>query len=128
MSAPWDCPCLDCWQSLFEDSLSPRERESYEQHLDPCAACRRRPAQALAGSATARLRFTREAQAAAAVSHDHVVVVHGVHEIGCLPYLVMEYIAGESLQDRLDRTGPLELAEIVRIGLQTASGLAAAHA
>jgi eukaryotic-like serine/threonine-protein kinase len=80
----------------------------------------------LAGSATARLRFTREAKAAAAVSHDHVVVVHGVHDSG-LPYLVMEYVAGESLQERLDRLGPLEPVEIVRIGLQTACGLAAAH-
>jgi serine/threonine protein kinase/WD40 repeat protein len=85
-------------------------------------------AAALAGSATARLRFTREAQAGAAVSHDHVVVVHGVHETDGLPYLVMEYIAGESLQERIDRSGPLELTDIVRIGLQTASGLAAAHA
>jgi serine/threonine-protein kinase len=42
-------------------------------------------APALAGSATARPRFTREAQAAAAVSHDHVVVVHGVHETYGLP-------------------------------------------
>jgi serine/threonine protein kinase len=82
----------------------------------------------LGGSATARLRFTREAKAAAAVSHDHVVVVHGVHETAGLPYLVMEYIAGESLQERLDRCGPLEVVEMVRIGLQTASGLAAAHA
>src|SRR5947209_2928858 len=85
-------------------------------------------APALAGSATARLRFTREAKAAAAVSHDHVVVVHGVHETAGLPYLVMKYIAGESLQQRIDRSGPLELMDIVRIGLQTASGLAAAHA
>jgi serine/threonine-protein kinase len=82
----------------------------------------------LAGSLTARLRFTREAQAAAAVSHDHVVVVHGVYEIASLPYFVMEYIAGESLQERIDREGPLDLKEIVRISLQTASGLAAAHA
>src|SRR5262249_34879124 len=83
---------------------------------------------ALAGSATARRRFIREAQAAAAVSHDHIVPVHGVHESAGLPYLVMQYIAGESLQDRLTRFGPLETAEIVRIGLQTAQGLAAAHA
>src|SRR5215472_18420835 len=85
-------------------------------------------APALAGSATARRRFTREAQAAAAVSHDHVVTVHGVSEAEGLPYLVMQYVAGESLQQRLDRTGPLEVAEVVRIGLQAASGLAAAHA
>jgi serine/threonine protein kinase len=82
----------------------------------------------LAGSATARKRFIREAHAAAAVSHDHVVAVHGVSEVAGLPYLVMQYIAGESLQARLDRTGPLQVEEIVRIGLQTAQGLAAAHA
>jgi hypothetical protein len=85
-------------------------------------------APALAGSPSARRRFTREARAAAAVVHDHIVTVHGVHETDGLPYLVMQYVAGESLQDRLDRTGPLEIMEIARIGLQTASGLAAAHA
>src|SRR5262249_28437656 len=78
-------------------------------------------AAAVAGSALARQRFKREAQAAAAVCHDHVVTVFGVHEVDTLPCLVMQYIGGESLQARLDRTGPLELAEIVRIGLQTAS-------
>ncbi len=85
-------------------------------------------AAAVAGSATARRRFTREAQAAAAVCHDHVVAVHGVHEADGLPYLVMQYVPGESLQARLDCTGPLEVVEVVRIGMQTASGLAAAHA
>jgi hypothetical protein len=83
---------------------------------------------ALAGSATARRRFTREAQAAAAVCHDHVVAVHGVHEAEGISYIVMQYIAGESLQVRLDRCGPLEVMEVVRIGMQTAEGLAAAHA
>jgi hypothetical protein len=82
---------------------------------------------ALAGSAVARKRFTREAQAAAAVCHDHIVAVYRVHEADGLPYLVMQYIAGESLQARLDRTGPLDVVETVRIGLQTAQGLAAAH-
>jgi serine/threonine protein kinase len=82
----------------------------------------------LASSANARRRFTREAQAAAAVSHDHVVAVHRVSEASGLPFLVMQYIAGESLQNRLDREGPLKAKEIVRIGLQTAKGLAAAHA
>jgi serine/threonine protein kinase/WD40 repeat protein/ribosomal protein L37AE/L43A len=86
-------------------------------------------AAAVAGSATARKRFTREAQAAAAVCHDNIVTVHGVYDTeDGLPYLVMQYVAGESLQARIDRVGPLELTEIVRIGLQTAAGLAAAHA
>jgi serine/threonine protein kinase len=85
-------------------------------------------APALAGSATARRRFTREARAAAAVCHDHVVAVHGVEEVDGLPYLVMHYVAGESLQQRLDRAGPLPVEEVVRVGLEAASGLAAAHA
>jgi serine/threonine protein kinase len=83
---------------------------------------------AVAGSATARRRFRREAQAAAAVSHDNVVTVHGVSAADGLPYLVMQYVTGESLQARLDRGGPLEVVEVVRIGLQAARGLAAAHA
>jgi serine/threonine protein kinase len=82
----------------------------------------------LASSATPRRRFIREGKAAAAVTHDHIVAIHGVSEAEGLPYIVMQHIIGESLQDRLDRAGPLELEEIVRIGLETAYGLAAAHA
>jgi serine/threonine protein kinase len=63
----------------------------------------------LATSATARMRFTREAQAAAAVSLDHVVTIFAVEEAALLPYLVMQYVAGLSLQQRLDRDGPLDL-------------------
>jgi serine/threonine protein kinase len=85
-------------------------------------------APALARSATARRRFTREAQAAAAVRHEHIVPIYGVHESDGLPYLVMQYVEGESLQARLDRNGPLDMDTIVRIGQQTALGLAAAHA
>jgi serine/threonine protein kinase len=82
----------------------------------------------LAASPSARKRFTREAQAAAAIRNDHVVGIHAVEDAKDLPYLVMEYVSGESLQQRLDRHGPLELREILRIGHQTACGLAGAHA
>jgi serine/threonine-protein kinase len=82
----------------------------------------------LATSGAARQRFLREARAAAAVVHEHVVALHAVDESGKLPYLVMEYVPGRSLQERLDRLGPLTLPEILRIGMQAASGLAAAHA
>jgi hypothetical protein len=85
-------------------------------------------AQPLATNATARKRFKREAQAVAAVSHDHIVTIHAVEEANGLPYLVMQYVAGLSLQQRLDRDGPLQLQEVLRIGMQTAAGLAAAHA
>jgi serine/threonine protein kinase len=81
----------------------------------------------LATSATARRRFVREARAAAAVRDEHVVNIHAVEDAGPLPYLVVEYISGISLQDRLDRDGPLQVPEILRIGMQAAAGLAAAH-
>jgi serine/threonine protein kinase len=230
MPASLDCPGIECWQLLFNESATPEEWEFYEQHLESCPACQERLDQAqdvadilrqqarrlgdptratadptlarvvtflceqygsermgpvepadlsflrpsdqpgvlgtlggyeirevigqggmgvvlkayepalhrlvaikvlsptLAAGATARRRFTREARAAAAVCQEHIVPVYRVQEADGLPYLVMQYIAGESLQDRLDRAGPLQLVEIIRIGLQTASGLAAAHA
>jgi eukaryotic-like serine/threonine-protein kinase len=82
----------------------------------------------LATNAAARRRFAREAQAAAAVSHDHVVAIHAVEETNGLPHLVMQYVSGITLQERLERDGPPELREILRIGMQIASGLSAAHA
>ena len=82
----------------------------------------------LASCGAARRRFLREARAAAAVVHEHVVSVFAVVETVGSPFFVMEYVPGRSLQDRLDRNGPLSLPEILRIGMQTAAGLAAAHA
>ncbi len=82
----------------------------------------------LATSGAARARFAREARAAAAVLHENVVAIHRVSEAKELPYLVMPYVAGDSLQKRLDEQGPMQLNEILRIGMQIAAGLAAAHA
>ena len=82
----------------------------------------------LATSAAARGRFAREARAAAAVVHEHVVAIHAVDSWNSLPYLVMPFVAGRSLQERVDRDGPLGVKEVLRIGMQTAQGLAAAHA
>lgn len=81
----------------------------------------------LAHSGTARQRFSRESRAAAAVVHEHVVAIHNVEADGDVPFLVMQFVAGESLQARVDRDGPLSAKEILRIGIQAASGLAAAH-
>ena len=82
----------------------------------------------LATSSSARQRFAREARAAAAIRNEHVVAIHSVDEWKGLPYLVMEFIPGVSLQERIDRSAPLDLNSILRIGMQAASGLAAAHA
>lgn len=81
-----------------------------------------------ATSAAARRRFSREAQAAAAVVHQHVVAIHAVGANHHPPYLVMPFVPGESLQQRLTREGPMEVIDVLRIGQQVAEGLAAAHA
>ncbi len=81
---------------------------------------------ALAVTSPARKRFLREARSSAAVRHENVVQVYAVEERP-LPYLVMELVPGETLQERIDRTGPLEAGEALRIARQIAEGLAAAH-
>ena len=81
----------------------------------------------LATNGMARKRFVREAQAAAAITHENVIDIHAVDDDGPVPYLVMRYVDGLSLEERIKRSGALELKEVLRIGLQTAEGLAAAH-
>src|SRR5262249_22680917 len=56
------------------------------------------------------------------------VAVYAVDAEATPPYLVMALVAGQSLQQRIDRAGPLRLEEGLRIGVQAASGLGAAHA
>lgn len=80
----------------------------------------------LASNPSARARFLREARAAAAVRHEHVISIHDVEDEP-IPHLVMEYINGQTLQQKIDKTGQLQLKEILRIGMQMAQGLAAAH-
>lgn len=82
----------------------------------------------LAHVGAARERFAREGRAAAAVVHEHVVAIYNVESDGVMPFLVMQYVPGRSLQARVDDEGPLAVEEILRIGMQAASGLAAAHA
>ena len=81
----------------------------------------------LAHSSVARKRFAREAQAAAAVVNPHVIAIHHVQPTGRLPFLIMPLLTGESLAQRLKSRAPLELTEVLRIGMQAAVGLAAAH-
>ncbi len=80
----------------------------------------------LAATSPARKRFLREARSSAAVRHENVVQVYEVWE-GPLPFIVMEFIPGETLQQRLDRSGPLDVPAVLRVGRQIAEGLAAAH-
>jgi len=83
---------------------------------------------AIAADPRAKARFLREAKAAAAVEHDHVVPILEVGEDAGRLYLAMPYLKGESLHDRLRRPGPLPPADVVKIGREAAAGLAAVHA
>lgn len=81
----------------------------------------------MASTSPPRKRFLRKARAAAGIRHENIVQVYSVEEKP-VPYLVMEYIDGQTLQEKQNGQGPLETGEIVHIGRQIASGLAAAHA
>ena len=100
--------------------------KAFDDHLHRVVALKVL-APSMAAAAAARRRFLREARASAQVRHENVVHVYAVEERP-LPYPVMEYVPVETLPQRLDRTGPLEPAEVFRLGRQIAVGLAAAHA
>ncbi len=82
----------------------------------------------LASHGTARRRFAQEAIAAAGVLHPNVIAVYGVNNEGKTPFIVMPFIDGPSLQKMVEQSGPLSEIEVVRVAMQIASGLAAAHA
>ncbi|WP_193789072.1 serine/threonine-protein kinase, partial [Zavarzinella formosa] len=85
------------------------------------------PALSMRGDSVARGRFLREGRAAASITHPNVVPVLAVEEYAGVPVLVMPFVHGESLQQRLDREGTVPPAEALRIGLETALALGAAH-
>jgi len=81
----------------------------------------------IAADESARLRFMREAKTAAAISHDHIVRIYQVGEDRGVPFIAMELLEGQALDQRLKGREPLPLKQVVRIGKETALGLAAAH-
>ena len=81
----------------------------------------------MAASGAARQRFIREARAAAAISHENVVGIHEVKGDVKVPYLAMQFVSGVTLNEKIDAAGPLSVKEILRIGMQIAEGLSAAH-
>ncbi|MFO0804392.1 MAG: protein kinase [Gemmataceae bacterium] len=75
----------------------------------------------------ARRRFLREARSAAGLKHESIVAIHHVGEDAGTPYLVMEFLEGESLGSRLQGGGRLPVPDVIRIGTALADALAAAH-
>jgi eukaryotic-like serine/threonine-protein kinase len=80
----------------------------------------------VASDADLRHRFEREAKTLAALSHPHICNIHDVGSQNGIDFLVMEYLEGQTLAERLEK-GALPLDQALRIGIQIADALAAAH-
>ena len=80
----------------------------------------------LADNPELRQRFEREARAISALNHPHICVLHDVGQQDGVAYLVMEYLEGETLADRLKK-GPLPFDQALRYGVEIAEALHAAH-
>ena len=76
----------------------------------------------------ARERFLREAQTAGGLEHDHVIPVYQVAEDNGVWFIAMPLLKGEALDERLKREGRLPIPAVLKLGRETAEGLAAAHA
>jgi WD40 repeat protein len=99
---------------------------AYDQELQRTVALKVVPPDR--ADARARARFVREAQAAAGIEHDHVVPVYTVASSpDAPPYLVMQYVQGPTLRERIKGGGRLDPHEAARVCAQAAKGLAAAH-
>src|SRR5689334_552921 len=70
-------------------------------------------------------RFEQEARAVAALSHPNVLAIYDIG-VGDVPYLVTEFLDGETLRARLER-GPLNVSRTIELALQLLAGLTAAH-
>lgn len=73
-------------------------------------------------------RFRREAEAFARLDHPNIVHVYSVGAVENIPFIAMQYVEGETLADRLRRTGPMPWQDTLKIGLEVAEALICAHA
>ena len=71
-------------------------------------------------------RFLREAQAAAALNHPNICTIHAIDEVDGQMFIVMEFIEGQSLRERIE-DGPSKIEDAIKFAVQVADGLQAAH-
>jgi serine/threonine protein kinase len=82
----------------------------------------------LARDQQARLRFEREAQSVASLTHPNIVGIHRVGRLSNdLPFIVMQYVQGRTVEDLLKARGPMDIEEARRVLSEVASAVAAAH-
>ena len=98
-----------------------------EVRLDRLVAIKLLPP-ALAGQGSLRDRFMREATTAARLSHPNIVPIHAVDEIGGFVFIVMAYVDGETLAQRVTSRGPMSATDVMRLLREVSWALAYAHA
>jgi len=96
-----------------------------DTRLDRSVAIKSMPP-GLMDNANARTRFQREAKLLASLNHPNIAVIHEIIEQEALGYLVLEYVPGQTLAERITKE-PLKLEEALTIALQIAEAVAAAH-
>ncbi len=74
-----------------------------------------------------RARFSREARSLSALSHPNIVISHDSGEFQGAPFIVMEYVRGESLAEKIRRKAPMSLGQKIRLMTELCDGLAHAH-
>ena len=99
--------------------------KAHDEKLQRIVALKVLPPDALA-QADRRHRFLQEARAASALNHPHILTIYEVGEADGKPYMVMEYVPGETLRQRL-AAQPFAIKEALDIAIQVADGLANAH-
>jgi serine/threonine protein kinase len=72
-------------------------------------------------------RFQREARVLASLNHPNIAAIYGLDESAGVNFLILELVEGETLAERLKRTGPIPVAEALRVMSQVAEALEAAH-
>src|SRR5215470_12395389 len=97
-----------------------------DTRLNRLAALKVLPAEK-AVDADRRARFVHEAQAASALNHPHIVTIYGIDRDADVDFIAMEFVAGRTLDQAIGRRG-LKLQDTLRLGVQIADALAAAHA
>src|SRR5213592_632495 len=96
-----------------------------DTRLDRVVAIKVLPSQ-LSSEPERRARFEREARAVSSLNHPHICLLHDIGRQDGIDFLVMEYLEGETLADRLKK-GPLPTDAVLRYGVQIADALDKAH-
>src|SRR5262245_10122035 len=97
-----------------------------DTHLDRFVALKILPPERVADPNRKR-RFVQEAKAASSLNHPHIVTIHDIDEADGVHFIAMEYVHGKTLDQLIPRHG-MRLNESLRVSVQMADALAAAHA